>query len=106
MQIVAGKYRIGREQKNNLYKIIGSNKIRRIANVRMDRSGFNRDPAFSGQDKHSDEVSVRSPSKLLPPPSWSESAVYSKELPAGATLEHYNTLKVLGSGGFGITYLV
>ena len=106
MQIVAGKYRIGREQKNNLYKIIGSNKIRRIANIRMERSGFNSDPVFSDQDEHSDNVSVRSSSKLLPPPSWNESSVYSKELPAGATLEHYKFLKVLGSGGFGITYLV
>ena len=38
MQIVAGKYRIGREQKNNLYKIIGSNRIKRIANIRMELS--------------------------------------------------------------------
>lgn len=105
MQIVAGKYRIGREQKNNLYKIIGSNRIKRIANIRMERSGFNSDPVFSDQDEHSDNVSVRSSSKLLPPPSWNESSVYSKELPAGATLEHYKILKVLGSGGFGITFI-
>ncbi|WP_307756742.1 protein kinase [uncultured Akkermansia sp.] len=43
---------------------------------------------------------------MLPPPSWNEFSVYSKELPAGATLEHYKILKVLGNGGFGITYLV
>lgn len=72
----------------------------------MERSGLNSDPVFSDQDEHSDNVSVRSSSKLLPPPSWNESSVYSKELPAGATLEHYKILKVLGSGGFGITYLV
>ena len=74
--------------------------------MRMERSGLNSDPVFSDQDEHSDNVSVRSSSKLLPPPSWNESSVYSKELPAGATLEHYKILKVLGSGGFGITYLV
>ena len=62
MQIVAGKYRIGREQKNNLYKIIGSNRIKRIANIRMERSGLNSDPVFSDQDEHSDNVSVRSSS--------------------------------------------
>ena len=72
----------------------------------MERSGFNSDPVSLEQDEHSDNVSVRSSSKLLPPPSWNESSVYSKELPAGATLEHYKILKVLGSGGFGITYLV
>ncbi|MCD8272092.1 protein kinase [Akkermansia sp.] len=49
---------------------------------------------------------MRGSSKLLPPPSWNEFSVYSKELPAGATLEHYKILKVLGNGGFGITYLV
>ena len=65
--MVAGKYRIGREQKNNLYKIIGSNRIKRIANIRMERSGLNSDPVFSDQDEHSDNVSVRSSSKLLLP---------------------------------------
>ena len=43
---------------------------------------------------------------MTPPSSWNEFSVYSKELPDGATLEHYKILKVLGSGGFGITYLV
>lgn len=72
----------------------------------MERSGSNSDPVFSEYDDHADNISVRGSSKLLPPPSWNEFSVYSKELPAGATLEHYKILKVLGNGGFGITYLV
>ena len=76
----------------------------------MESCGSNSVPDFHhaavpGKDAHLNNVSVHG-SKLTPPSSWNEFSVYSKELPDGATLEHYKILKVLGSGGFGITYLV